>query len=98
MAKPRQMPYVDMDLHDRVDIDMRRDEILAELEKDGYGQHSQWTILLRALAVVIGDCDSEKALEAMTAETRRLIKLVARQYFDEAQRLSDTLGHLVRNQ
>jgi hypothetical protein len=81
LDKPRQMSPKS------VDMDMRRNEILEELHKDGYAQAEQWAILVRAAAVVISRImENEEGLASLAERTKEVVTLVARQYFDQAQK------------
>jgi hypothetical protein len=70
-----------------VDADMRRNEILEELHKDGYAQAEQWAILVRAAAVVISRImESEEDLASFAEQTKEIFTLVARQYFNKRKK------------
>ena len=68
------------------DLDKRRNEILRELEGDGYDIQEIWAILVRALAVaVVGNAETEEKLAEMMELTKQTIEEDAREWLKFSQ-------------
>jgi hypothetical protein len=65
------------------DLNMRRNEILTKLEREGYDIQETWAILVRALAVaMVGNADTEEKLAEMVDLTKQAIEEDARVWLE----------------
>jgi hypothetical protein len=64
-----------------IDMDERRDQVLRDLDKDGYPSEDQWVILIRALCCVIGRSETLEDLNIIIGETRGLIDQLSKEAF-----------------